>query len=108
MKDFVISVAPDGTISAIYDDALAELFDQGQVSITRASHVEPVTVGELPWSVRVNLPSGIDLNNLSASAGWCADMRPSGGPILGPFALRDQALAAEREWLEAKLFGVTP
>lgn len=80
---FVISVAPDGTITTIYDDALAELFDQGVVTIRRASHVEPDPTG-----------------------GWIADMAPSGGGVLGPFHLRQEALDAEREWLERKLSGV--
>jgi hypothetical protein len=87
MTDFIIDVAPDGRIRAIYDDALAELFAQGETTIRRASNVEPH-------------PDG----------GWLADMSPSGGPILyGPdgkgFPLRQAALDAERAWLEEKLFG---
>lgn len=104
-NEFQLKIAPNGAITAIYDDDLADFFTIGHATIQRASHIEPVTVGELPWSARVNLPQGIDLNDLSASAGWCADMQPSGGPILGPFPLRQQALDAERTWLEAKLFG---
>lgn len=83
MDHFIIDVAPDGSVKAIYDDALAELFAQGEATITRASHVEPH-------------PNG----------GWIADMSPSGGGILGPFPLRQDALDAERVWLEEKLFGV--
>jgi hypothetical protein len=85
----IISVAPDGKITCIYDDALADLFSQGVATIRRASNVEPH-------------PGG----------GWIADMSPSGGGILYAadgkgFPLRQQALDAERAWLEAKLFGVT-
>jgi len=75
-------IEPDGTIKTIYDDDLADLFKEGQVSITRASHVEPTDKGE-----------------------WTADLSPVGGPILGPFPLRQSALDAERVWLEEKLAG---
>ena len=35
-----------------------------------------------------------------ADGRWSADLAPVCGPSLGPFALRSEALAAEREWLE--------
>ncbi len=71
-----ILISPDGTARMIYtDDFDAQAI--GQASITRASHVEPA-------------PGG----------GWTADMGPSGGAILGPFATRAAALAAEVAWLE--------
>ena len=64
----------------IYDDDLASLLqDVGALSIARASHVEP-------------LPDG---------GGWTSDMRPVGGPILGPFETRGQALSEETSWLRA-------
>lgn len=65
----------NGTLSFVYDDALADLLDTGEAIVNRVSHVEPV-------------PSG-----------WTADMGPVAGPVLGPFALRAEALAAERAWL---------
>ena len=32
---------------------------------------------------------------------WTADMTPVGGPVLGPFDRRSEALEAEHAWLEA-------
>lgn len=89
----------------VYDDALADLLFEGTAAVCRASHVEPH-------------PTRI---------GWLADMRPSGGPVLGvrgewqpshdkalvdlpvedmqligildAFPTRQEALAAERRWL---------
>lgn len=76
----VLRVDADGTLACVYDDAhqgvLAAL---GTVRIARASHVEPNPTGP----------------------GWIADMAPSGGPVLGPFPLRGDALAAELAWLRA-------
>jgi hypothetical protein len=76
-----VSIRPDGAIEFVYDDALRGLFALGRVTIRRASHVEPTSDGR-----------------------WTADLGPSGGPVLGPFDRRAEALAAERAWLdEARL-----
>ena len=36
---------------------------------------------------------------------WLADLRASGGPVLGPFAERDRAIAAEEAWLARRYLG---
>ena len=64
-----------GGVRCIYDEAL-DLREIGKLQITRASHVEP-----------------------DAEGYWWADMGPSGGPVLGPFRNRTEALGAERGWL---------
>ena len=72
-------VAPDGTARGLY----GELIDAGEIGeqiVARASHVEPADGG-----------------------GWTADLKPSGGPVLGPYPLRSDALAAERAWLTTNL-----
>jgi hypothetical protein len=79
---FNIAVETDGTATLIYDDAHADFLAQGTAVVTRASNVEPAPQG----------------------AGWVADMSPVGGPTLGPYALRSQALAAEVAYLERLLF----
>jgi len=65
-----------GVARAVYGEAI-DLARLGQLRITRASHVEP-----------------------DASGRWLADLQPAGGPVLGPFPLRSEALAAEHLWLE--------
>jgi len=69
----------DGSAITVYTEAL-DLSKLGQLSIRRASHVEP-----------------------SANGAWKADLSPVGGPLLGPFEKRSHALAAEADWLEAHL-----
>ena len=69
-------VKPDGTVRAIYDEMI-DLGVLGHLSITRASQVEPDDQGR-----------------------WQADLTPVGGPVLGPFERRSEALEAERDWLE--------
>jgi len=69
-------VRPDGTVRAIYDEAI-DLAVLGRPTITRASRVEPDEQGR-----------------------WLADLSPVGCPVLGPFGRRSEALRAEREWLE--------
>ena len=68
-------VAPDGTVQAIYDEAL-DLTLLGRLAIRRASHVEPTPEGR-----------------------WQADLSPVNGPVLGPFDRRSEALEAEHAWL---------
>jgi hypothetical protein len=70
-------VSPDGTIRGVYAEAI-DLGVLGHLIISRASHVEPTHSGD-----------------------WTADLRPIGGPVLGPFERRSEALAAEIAWLEA-------
>lgn len=82
MSEIAIYIGEDGSIEHVYDDAVADLFaEDGTAITTRASHVEPAPQG-----------------------GWNADMGPVGGPVLGPFALRADALAAERRWLDDNYF----
>ena len=69
-------VEPSGTVRCLYDEAIP-LSALGSLSISRGSHVEPGTQGN-----------------------WLADLSPVGGPLLGPFSLRSDALQAERAWLE--------
>ena len=72
-------VSPDGTARGLYGE-LIDAGDIGEQTVARASHVEPADGG-----------------------GWTADLKPSGGPVLGPYPLRSDALAAERAWLTKNL-----
>jgi len=69
-------VAPDGTVRMIYSE-LVEPHALGTPTIERGSHVEP------------------DQNGF-----WWADLAPSNGPKLGPYANRSRAIEAEIAWLK--------
>ncbi len=71
-----IIIQPDGNAKCVYDEAI-DVGELGVVAISRGSHVEPDSSGQ-----------------------WLADLGPVSGPMLGPFALRSEALDAEREWLQ--------
>jgi hypothetical protein len=81
-KQFKLKVAPDGIVTAIYSDSLVDLLAEGRTEIKRVSAVEPTSDGN----------------------GWLADLAVVNGPVLGPFPLRAEALAAEVAWLEDRLF----
>ncbi len=72
-------VEPGGRVRYVYDERL-DLAALGKPVITRASHVEPDAHGR-----------------------WSADLSPVGGPVLGHFTRRSEALAAEQAWLETWL-----
>ena len=69
-------IRPDGTVLAIYREEI-DLAMLGRLAITRASHVEPTPEGR-----------------------WLADLGPVGGPVLGLFDRRSDALDVEHDWLE--------
>lgn len=79
-----IIVRKDGTILTIYGEVL-ELRSLGDIHISRASHVEPDTFGN-----------------------WTADLTPIGGPVLGGFSHRSQAINQEIQWLKLWLTSSKP
>lgn len=72
----ILHINPQGSITAIYHDDFSWKA-LGIPHIQRASRVEPNENGH-----------------------WSADLSLSGGPKLGPFPRRADALAAEVRWLE--------
>jgi hypothetical protein len=76
-------ITPGGAVRCVYGEAI-DLTQLGSPTITRASHVEPDQYGR-----------------------WLADLSPVGGPKLGPFRSRSEALAAEQNWLETNWLGRT-
>jgi hypothetical protein len=77
-SEMELVVDAGGDVRCIYDEAL-DLRELGKLQITRASHVEP------------------DRNGF-----WFANMGPVGGPVLGPFQNRTDALGAERWWISLR------
>jgi hypothetical protein len=75
MKQVELVIEPDGNVRAIYTESL-DLTCLGSLAIRRGSHVEPTETGQ-----------------------WTADLSPCDGPVLGPFAIRSQAIDAEVDWL---------
>jgi hypothetical protein len=64
-----------GQVRCLYGETI-DLACLGELTIRRASHVEP------------------------EGQSWFADLSPLDGPRLGPFARRSQALEAEEAWLQ--------
>ena len=71
--DLLIDARGQGV--CVYGEEI-DLTALGHLIIRRASHVEPDEAGR-----------------------WQVDLSPVGGPCLGPFAFRSEALAAEVAWL---------
>jgi len=77
--DIVIDAS--GIVRMIYDESI-DANAIGRVEIHRGSHVEPTSEGQ-----------------------WTADLSPVGGPTLGPYPLRSDALGAEVAWLSRHWLG---
>jgi hypothetical protein len=75
-------IDPAGQGHCLYAEVI-DLQAIGTLHIARASHLEPDDCGN-----------------------WHADLSPVAGPTLGPFGLRSEALAAERDWLDDHLASV--
>ena len=86
-----------GIYSELTDKIVGEL---GTKSTSRASHVEPTA--ELSEAALKYLRDNGTPEEWLKRDLWWADMIPSGGPVLGPFAQRDEALAHEVHWLNRK------
>ncbi|MCY2989142.1 MAG: hypothetical protein NTY19_14905 [Planctomycetota bacterium] len=69
-------ITSSGVVRCVYSEEI-DLTALGSPVITRASHVEPDHQGR-----------------------WSADLSPVGGPLLGPYRSRSEALDAERQWLD--------
>jgi hypothetical protein len=74
-------VDPSGGVRCLYSEVI-DLATLGELSIRRVSRVEPDRTGR-----------------------WWADLKILGGPRLGPYPRRSQALRAEVAWVEQLLFG---
>lgn len=95
-KTLEVAVNPDGTLNFIYDDETAQILQElGMMEVKRASHVEPVTLLLAPSPQASAWGTASD----RLLPRWQADMSPVGGPVLGPFKTREEALKAEHDWL---------
>lgn len=77
-------ITPTGSIRCLYGETI-DLATLGPLVMERGSHVEPTAAGQ-----------------------WTADMAPVNGPVLGPFAKRSDALAAEVTYLETHWLFLPP
>lgn len=67
----------NGEIRFVYSDDLSLAMKEiGSINTKRASHVEP-----------------------DGNGNWAVDLTPVGGPVIKNFKRRDEALAAEVDWL---------
>jgi len=113
MADFIIQV--DGSIEFVHDDAAASFAKSfGELDIKRASHVEPFqllgdaqrkyVIKEVYEAKDCDTYAEVarDMYNL-----WFADMTPLTGSVLvlGPFDTREEALTAERVWIDENHLG---
>ncbi len=77
MNAIELIVTSAGCVRCVYNESI-DLAKLGAMGVRRGSHVEPNKYGQ-----------------------WTADLSPVGGPVLGPFLRRSEALDAEVRWLQS-------
>lgn len=84
----IVVIEPNGTIRAMYDDALVDVLSFGSLSIQRASHVEFCNESQA-WFVDMQADDSLRIETFR----------------VGPFAKHAEALAWEVVYLEYRLAG---
>jgi hypothetical protein len=101
MNDIIIEFSNGGTAQFVLDESTRPLAALGHATIERASHVVPVSPVLRVVFRALRRFFGDDGKAAAFTRGWrCswyADM--VGGERLGPYATRQEALAAERDWI---------
>lgn len=104
----IVIVRPDGEVEIIAHEKDASFVSElGEAtSWQRGGHVVPAAVWKratfrLVRKFFSRLPRLVAWTR-SWKGDWLVDLTRSSGPILGPFAHRSAAIAAEEEWLERR------
>jgi hypothetical protein len=99
----VIVIGRDGRVRATADTAAQLSPEFVQTGERRASHIVPCDP-VLRIAFKVLRRACGDRGRVGAwtrrwNVDWAVDLRPSGGPVIEPFADRHEALLHEVEWL---------
>jgi hypothetical protein len=102
-----INIAPDGKIVMLKSEVSDELHGDDYNS-TRVSYVEPVNP-LLRWGFylirnRVSDDSWLAGFTRKWRCKWQSNLHPVGGPVLGNFSKRQDAIDAEIAWLLVNVF----
>lgn len=108
MTEFTIVADENGNLSFIQDVQISFLQDLGEVSVRRASHVEPdfYPLRVLFHWLRGKFGETGRIANWTRNwkCLWRVNMKPSNGPILPErWLTRQDALDAEVNWLRERL-----
>ena len=98
-----ITISPEGEVRMIGGNGL-DATQLGAASKQRASHVLPVN-RPLRWLFRWLRDRYGEAGRVAAFTRrwpclWQVDLAPCDGPVVGPFHLRENAIAYEIEWIE--------
>jgi hypothetical protein len=99
-----ITISPEGEVRMIAGNGV-DATQLGAASKQRASHVLPVN-RPLRWLFRWLRDRYGETGRVAAFTRrwpclWSVDMSPVGGPVMGPYRLRETAIAVEVQWLES-------
>lgn len=103
-------VRPSGKLQYLYNERIDLSALGSEMQRPRLSHIEPTEeLSDSAWD-QWGVQQGLRGEGAGRAYGyflhlnaWWADLTPCGGPVLGPFAKRSEALAAEEEAVIANI-----
>lgn len=127
-KRLEMLIKPNGEVRTIHSDEVMPILEKlGNVTMKRASHVEPAggirpeaaawlrnfynsaggeaiaALNRLQTHKRIRWQEGV-ITHIDGREQWYADLLPVEGPVLGPFDHKQEALDEEAKWLAANGF----
>lgn len=105
-KSRYLVVIENGRVKALYTSSLKPYAEQNGAEVRRATWIEP-NVWLYRWVFRLIRACVSDDSRAAAwtrkwRCCWRANLKLSGGPVIGPFESRQAAIAAETKWLTQK------
>jgi hypothetical protein len=107
MQELTITIDQAGKIEMLARDEFAELYEQGRVTKTRASHVAPVNFAlrQAFWILRWATGEQGPVSDWTRRWRCRWQVQIVNGPYLGEYAERVEAIAAEVDWIERNRMG---
>jgi len=102
----IVKIDENGVVMHITTDNL-KIEHSGECEVKRASHVEPWSCLSMDAQNMWIKDHPYYNEKLIEKDKWFVDLRPLGGPVVGPYVNRLAALDFEQQWIEKNRLNIT-